>query len=193
MIKKMYIINKVNISDGLIDTSSEVYNTKEERDKAWNILVHDHNELIRDAYCYETKELDELIDDYHYEWDDNELEFYCKDDPDMHRDYYKKDYDEVVIKDKVFVLLIDSYEGEGSSIIDMELFSSLEGAKKHLELCKEDFKNSIPNWNDTELYTIEEDDVSFTWFESGCYDENHYCINIYERTVYDGSIKLGGK
>ena len=192
MKKKVYLIKKANICDGLIETDTEVYNTEQERNEAWNVLVHDHNNMIQDSYDIRLSDFD-WEDDYYYEWNDEELEFYCKEDADMHHDYYKKDEDTIAMNDKIFVVVIDSYDGEGSSIVDTELFATLEGAQQHLKLCIEDFKNDVTNWNDTEIYTTEETDVSFTWFETGCYDQNHYCIDIYERTIHDGSIRLGGK
>lgn len=86
---------------------------------------------------------------------------------------------------KVYVVVIDSYSGEGSSIVEVVVFDTLESAKEHLRLCIEDFKDSITNWDDT-IYTVEETDESFTWFETGLYDQNHYCLDIYERTVNTG-------
>lgn len=192
MKKKVYLIKKVNVSDGLLETDTEVYNTEQERDTAWNVLVHDHNNMIQDSYDIRLSDFD-WEDDYHYEWNDSELEFYCKEDVDMHHDYYSKGEDTIAMNDRIFVVVIDSYDGEGSSIVDTELFATLEGAQQHLKLCIEDFKKDVTNWDDTEIYTTEETDVSFTWFETGCYDQNHYCIDIYERTIHDGSIRLGGK
>jgi hypothetical protein len=196
MKKKVYLIKKANISEGLIETDTEVYNTEQERDRAWHQLVHDHNEMIRDCYCDEHRYLEDIInsqDEYHYEFDDNHLEFWCKDDPEMHTDYYDKGEDTIAMNDRIFVVLIDSYDGEGSSIVDMELFGTLEAAKEHLKICVEDFKKDVTNWDDADIYTAEETDVSFTWFESGYYDQNHYCVDIYERTIHDGTIKLGGE
>ena len=192
MKKKIYLINKTNVSDGLLEVATETYNTIEERDEAWNRIVHDHNNMIQDSYDIRLSDFD-WEEDYYYEWNDEELEFYCKEDPDMHHDYYKKDEDTISMNDRIFVVVIDSYDGEGSSIVDTELFATLEGAQQHLKLCIEDFKNDVTNWDDAEIYTTEETDVSFTWFETGCYDHNHYCIDIYERTIHDGSIRLGGK
>lgn len=190
MEKKIYLINKSNVSDGLLEVSTETYNTREERDEAWNRLVHDHNNMIQESYDIRLSDFD-WEDDYHYEWNDNELEFYCKDDPDMHHDYYKKDVDSIMVDTRVHCVVIDSYDGEGSSIVDVEVFDTLDAAKEHLKMCVEDFKNDVTNWNDTDVYTVEETDVSFTWFESGCYDQNHYCVDIYERTIKSGTIVLG--
>jgi hypothetical protein len=192
MKKKVYLIKKANVSDGLLETDTEVYNTEQERDTAWNELVHSHNNMVQECFDIRLSDFD-WEDDYHYEWNDTELEFYCKEDVDMHHDYYSKGEDTIAMNDRIFVVVIDSYDGEGSSIVDTELFATLEGAQQHLKLCIEDFKNDVTNWDDTEIYTTEETDVSFTWFETGCYDQNHYCIDIYERTIHDGSIRLGGK
>ena len=192
MEKKIYLINKTNVSDGLLESSTETYNTRDERDEAWNILVHDHNNMIQDSYDIRLSDFD-WEDDYYYEWNDNELEFYCKDDLEMHHDYYKKDVDSIMVDTKVYCVVIDSYDVDGSSIIGIELFETLEGAQQHLKLCIEDFKSDVTNWDDAEIYTTEETDVSFTWFETGCYDQNHYCIDICEKTIHDGTIKLGGK
>lgn len=192
MKKKIYLIKKATVSDGLLETDTEVYNTEQERDTAWNELVHSHNNMVQECFDIRLSDFD-WEDDYHYEWNDTELEFYCKEDVDMHHDYYSKGEDTIAMNDRIFVVVIDSYDGEGSSIVDTELFATLEGAQQHLKLCIEDFKNDVINWDDTEIYTTEETDVSFTWFETGCYDQNHYCIDIYERTIHDGSIRLGGK
>jgi hypothetical protein len=192
MKKKVYLIKKANVSDGLLETDTEVYNTKQERDTAWNELVHSHNDMVQECFDIRLSDFD-WEDDYHYEWNDTELEFYCKKDVDMHHDYYSKGEDIIAMNDRIFVVVIDSYDGEGSSIVDTELFATLEGAQQHLKICIEDFKNDVTNWDDAEIYTTEETDVSFTWFETGCYDQNHYCIDIYERAIHDGSIRLGGK
>lgn len=192
MKKKIYLIKKATVSDGLLETDTEVYNTEQERDTAWNELVHSHNNMVQECFDIRLSDFD-WEDDYHYEWNDTELEFYCKEDVDMHHDYYSKGEDTIAMNDRIFVVVIDSYDGEGSSIVDTELFATLEGAQQHLKLCIEDFKKDVTNWDDTDTYTVEETDVSFTWFESGCYDQNHYCVDIYERTIHDGTIKLGGK
>lgn len=86
---------------------------------------------------------------------------------------------------KVYVVVIDSYDGE-ASIVDTKVFDTLESAKEHLRLLIEDFKKEETNWDDTKIYTVEETDESFTWFETGFYDQNHYCLDIYERTVNTG-------
>ena len=190
MEKKIYLINKTNVSDGLLEVSTETYNTREERDEAWNRLVHDHNNMIQDSYDIRLSDFD-WEDDYYYEWNDNELEFYCKDDPDMHHDYYKKDVDSIIVDTRVYCVVIDSYDGEGSSIVDMEVFDTLDAAKEHLRILKEDFKKDVTNWNDTEIYTVEDTDESFTWYETGCYDQNHYCLDIYVRNIKSGTIVLG--
>jgi hypothetical protein len=192
MEKKVYLIKKINITEGLIETNTEVYSTEKERDDAFLSLINMHNDMIKDSYCDEdNEELDK--EEFHYEWDNDHLEFWNKHDPEMHTDYYDKDEDTIVMNDKVFVVLIDSYDVEGSSIVAMEVFDTLEGAQQHLKLCIEDFKSDVTNWDDAEIYTTEETDVSFTWFETGCYDQNHYCVDICEKTIHDGSIRLGGK
>ena len=95
--EKVYIIKKVWISDGMPELDTEVYDTKELRDEAWNYLVHDHNNMIQEAFDIDLSD-DSYNDDYHYEWDDHELEFYCRDDHSMHHDYFIKDV--VVINKK---------------------------------------------------------------------------------------------
>lgn len=89
MEKKIYLINKTNVSDGLLEVSTETYNTREERDDAWNRLVHDHNNMIQDAYDIRLSDSD-WEEDYFYQWNVEELEFYCKEDSDMHHDYFLK-------------------------------------------------------------------------------------------------------
>jgi two-component SAPR family response regulator len=75
----------------------------------------------------------------------------------------------------------------------MEVFYTLDAAKEHLKIVVEDFKKDVTNWDDTDMYTIEETEESFTWYESGYYDNNHYCVDIYTKTIHDGTIKVGGK
>ena len=36
MKKKIYLIKKATVSDGLLEIDTEVYNTEQERDTAWN-------------------------------------------------------------------------------------------------------------------------------------------------------------
>lgn len=86
---RLYCIKKVWISDGIIESDVELYRTKMDRDKAWNILVHDHNNMIQDSFDIRLSDFD-WEDDYYYEWNDEELEFYCKEDADMHHDYFVK-------------------------------------------------------------------------------------------------------
>lgn len=89
MKRTIYCIKKVYISDGMPELDTEVYATEEERDNAWNVLVHDHNNMIQDAFDIRLSDHD-WEEDYYYEWSDQELEFYCKEDADMHHDYFVK-------------------------------------------------------------------------------------------------------
>lgn len=85
---------------------------------------------------------------------------------------------------KVYLVTIDNYDGEGSAIIESKVFSTLEKAKAHLKMCVEDFKKDVSNWDDEDIYTVDQDeDTGFTWYESGYYDQNHYCVNVYEKEV----------
>lgn len=87
--KKVYLIIKVKMFENIFETSTEVFATREQRDAAWQDLVKLHNEMIADAY-----ELDLNSDysgEFYYEWNSSELEFYNINDPELHRDYYKKD------------------------------------------------------------------------------------------------------
>lgn len=86
---KVYCIKKVYISDGLPELDTEVYATEEARDKAWNVLVHDHNNMIQEAFDIRLSYSD-WEGEYYYNWDDKELEFYCKADATMHHDYFEK-------------------------------------------------------------------------------------------------------
>lgn len=88
MKQKIYLINKVFIADGLIESETEAFATEQERDKAWNKLLHSHNNMIIECF---NLDLNHIPIDYVYDWDDEELEFYCSDDPDMHHDYFTKD------------------------------------------------------------------------------------------------------
>lgn len=84
---KIYLINKVFVRDGLIETETEAFATKQKRDNAWNQLLHSHNNMITEWFGLD---LNNIPDDYAYDWGDEELEFYCTDDPDMHHDYFIK-------------------------------------------------------------------------------------------------------
>lgn len=86
---KLYTIEKVFITEGLIDTETEIYNTEKERDGAWNVLIHDHNEMVRESFGINLNKKN-YEKEYHYEWNDNMLEFYCRNDVYMHRDFFKK-------------------------------------------------------------------------------------------------------
>ena len=179
MEKKIYLINKTNVSDGLLEVAAETYNTREERDEAWNRLVHDHNNMIQDCYDIRLSDFD-WENDYHYEWNDNELEFYCKEDPDMHHDYYKKDVDSIIVQDRVYVVRIDSDDTlhDGEIIQAVKVFSTLDKAKEHLQFCKKDFEESCLSDYDPDEYIIEEDELSYSWYLEGLYDGCHYCVEI---------------
>jgi hypothetical protein len=182
MKKKVYLIKKLCTTDGLIETNTEVYATEKERDDAFLSLIDTHNEMIRDAYCDDgNEELDK--EEFHYEWDNDHLEFWNKHDPEMHTDYYDKDEDEIEIKDKVYVVHIDSYSGEGSSIDAFKVFSTREKAREHLKKCRDDFEGEDLDYYDPEDYIIEDDEDSYTWYIDGQYDQDHYCISIHELEV----------
>lgn len=87
MKQKLFLIVKTFIYDGLIEPDTEVYTTKEERDKAWDSLVLSHNNMVIDCFGIE---LNHIPEEYYYEWGNDELEFYCHDDPEMHHDYFVK-------------------------------------------------------------------------------------------------------
>ena len=86
---KVYCIKKIWISDGMPEVDVDIFKTQEARDEAWNHLVHDHNNCIQDAYDIRLSD-DDYECDYYYEWDNEELEFYCKEDASMHHDYFVK-------------------------------------------------------------------------------------------------------
>ena len=183
--KEVYLIKKGGISDGNLGLDTEVYDTEKERDIAWEALVHCHNEMIIDCYCDEDhRDLNDLDkDEFHYEFDDKHLEFWCKSDPEMHTDYYEKDTDTIQVKDKVYVVHIDSYSGEGSSIDAFKVFATREQAREHLKKCRDDFEGEDLDYYDPEDYIIEDDDDSYTWYIDGQYDQDHYCISIHELEV----------
>lgn len=87
MRKNIFLINKVFISDGIIETDTEVFDNEKDREKAWNSLLHFHNNMVIDCFGLD---LNHIPDEYCYNWGNTELEFYCQDDPDMHHDYFVK-------------------------------------------------------------------------------------------------------
>lgn len=87
MKRKIYLINKVFISDSIIDTDADAFYTKEERDKEWNRVVHSHNNLIIDNYGID---LNYIPKGYFYNWDNESLEFFDQLDLDVHHDYFVK-------------------------------------------------------------------------------------------------------
>lgn len=88
MRQKIYLIKKVFITDGLIEPETEAFATEQQRDNAWNQLVHSHNNMVIESFDLD---LNHIPSDYVYDWGNEELEFYCTDDPDMHHDYFVKD------------------------------------------------------------------------------------------------------
>ena len=83
---------------------------------------------------------------------------------------------------KVYVVVVDMDDGKGSSIMEIDVFDTLDAAKEDLRIIKEKFKNEVTNWAD-KIFTFEETDKSFAWFETGYYYSHHYCVNIYEQRV----------
>lgn len=86
---KVYCIKKVYISDDLPELDTEVYATEEARDAAWHRLVHDHNNMIQDAYNIDLNNSN-YEKDFHYDWDNQTLTFYDKVEPTCHYDYFEK-------------------------------------------------------------------------------------------------------
>lgn len=87
MKEKVYLINKVFIQDGAIDTDTEAFYTKEERDREWNRLVLSHNNLIIEDYNIDLNYIPEA---YFYDWNDESLEFLDQAEPNMRHDYFVK-------------------------------------------------------------------------------------------------------
>ena len=84
---------------------------------------------------------------------------------------------------KVYVVHIDSYSGEGSSIDAFKVFATREQAREHLKKCRDDFEGEDLDYYDPEDYIIEDDEDSYTWYIDGQYDQDHYCISIHELEV----------
>lgn len=185
MKKKVYLINKINITDGLIESDAEVYYTEQERDRAWHILTHDHNEMIRDCYCDEDhRDLNDLDkDEYHYEWDNNHLEFWNRYDPEMHTDNYTKSEDTIEISNKVYEVLVDSLDGDGCSFIETTLYYKKEDAVAHFNKTIEDFEKDCLSSYDPGDYVIDRDEDVYSWYEEGCYSENHFDVILKEKEV----------
>ena len=91
---KVYVIKKLFITDMMPELEVETFKTSKARDKAWQRLVHDHNNMIQDAYEVDLND-SSYEEKFYYEWDDNSLVFYDKIEPTCHYDFFEKD-EEVV-------------------------------------------------------------------------------------------------
>lgn len=90
---KVFVIKKLFITDMMPELEVETFKTSKARDKAWQRLVHDHNNMIQDAYDINLNDIDNS--DYYYEWNDYTLIFYDRAEPSCHYDFFEKD-EEVV-------------------------------------------------------------------------------------------------
>lgn len=91
---KVYVIKKLFITDMMPELEVETFKTFKARDKAWQRLVHDHNNMIQDAYEVDLND-SSYEEKFYYEWDDSTLIFYDKIEPTSHYDFFEKD-EEVV-------------------------------------------------------------------------------------------------
>ena len=204
MLKKIFLINKLFISDGNQELQTMCYGSQDERDNAWNELIETHNEMIKNSFCDEEHPtLESLNDDYEYNYGDNELEFYSRIDKEMHHDYFCKDIDEINVTCDVYVVIEDSmYDDEPSS--DYKVFGTLEEAKAHFNNLKQKFINDmgdqLTTTKDTDNgdddrdenyddcydegnYIVEETEMAYSCYRDGYYNSDHYNIDIIFKTL----------
>lgn len=101
--QKVYCIKKLWISNEggdipIPEFETEVFRSAKSRDKAWNRLVLDHNNMIQDAYEIDLND-DSYEEDYYYDWNNDMLIFYDKAEPTCHYDFFEK-CEEVVIDEE---------------------------------------------------------------------------------------------
>lgn len=97
MKEKVYLINKVSINDGLIETDTDIFRTEEERDREWNRVVLSHNNSIIETYDIDLNHIPKI---YFYDWNDESLEFLDQTEPDMQHDYFVKSEATIEVRDE---------------------------------------------------------------------------------------------
>ena len=90
------------------------------------------------------------------------------------------------MEDTYYILLLDNKINKETQETDVMLFSNLELAQQKLLELKDNFMREIKN--DIDNYAIEDnsDDeflASFSAYENGFYDENHFELTIYQREL----------
>lgn len=88
--KKVFMIKRTFINEGGVETFVDLYESEEMRDAHWNALVLSHNNMVIDCYEVDLNHIDETS--FYYEWGDDSLTFYDKEDPDIKQEYFEKDW-----------------------------------------------------------------------------------------------------
>ena len=92
------------------------------------------------------------------------------------------------IKNKVFIVVEDWYHNNEGNVV-LTVFNTLLKAKEYLQKCIElettEYAPSsyINNEENDEVFIIEKTDLSWVFYEEGCYDDFHSSITIEEKEV----------
>lgn len=83
----------------------------------------------------------------------------------------------------VYEVLVDSLDDNGCSFIESTLYYKKEDALAHFNKTIEDFEKDCLSSYDPEDYVIDRDDGIYSWYEDGCYSENHFDVTLKEKEV----------
>lgn len=83
-------------------------------------------------------------------------------------------------KIKFYMVVIEDYDGEGFTRLDIKHFRTEMEAEKHFNAELSQFKEDVPDYNDDEQYYVEEESTSFYWYPHGEYSTNHFRAYIEE-------------
>ena len=82
--------------------------------------------------------------------------------------------------EKVYIVTLDEVSDTIGVNQCLYAFKAYDDAKKNMDSMVESFKESLPEWDNTEDYECEQTDESFEWWEEGCYLENRYVVKLQE-------------
>ena len=88
--KKVFMIKRTFINEGEVETLVDLYESERKRDEGWNKLVLSHNNMVIDCYGVDLNHIDETT--FYYEWGNDSLTFYDKEDPSIEQTFYEKDW-----------------------------------------------------------------------------------------------------
>lgn len=88
---KVYLIKRTFVTEGLVETEVDCYETEEKCNEAWNSLVLSHNNMMIDCHEIDLNHIDE--NEWYYDWNDKELTCYDKREPEAEAYYFEKDWE----------------------------------------------------------------------------------------------------